>query len=80
MSFLDITRGDSPLVLGLPHTGTDLPGELAAALNDTGRALADTDWHIHLLYEGLAPEVTTVRTRIHRYAIDVNRDPGGVSL
>ncbi|MCV6592737.1 MAG: N-formylglutamate deformylase [Silicimonas sp.] len=80
MSFLDITRGESPLVLGLPHTGTDLPGELADALNGTGRALADTDWHIHLLYEGLAPEVTTVRTRIHRYAIDVNRDPGGVSL
>lgn len=80
MSFLDITRGDSPLVLGLPHTGTELPPQISRALNETGQALADTDWHIHQLYEGLVPGLTTVRTRIHRYAIDVNRDPEGVSL
>ncbi|MGI3170412.1 N-formylglutamate deformylase [Pseudooceanicola sp. C21-150M6] len=80
MSFLEITRGESPLVLGLPHTGTELPEDVAAGLNDTGRAIADTDWHIHELYAGLAKGVTTVRTRIHRYAIDVNRDPSGASL
>jgi formiminoglutamase len=77
---IEIARGDSPLVLGLPHTGTDLPEDVAAALNDTGRALADTDWHVHRLYDGLVPDVTTVRTRIHRYVIDVNRDPSGASL
>jgi N-formylglutamate deformylase len=80
MSFLEITRGQSPLVLGLPHTGTDLPDDVAGKLNATGRALADTDWHIHTLYAGLVPDVTTIRTRIHRYAIDANRDPSGVSL
>ena len=80
MSFLEVKRGESPLVLGLPHTGTELPDGIEAALNDTGRVLADTDWHIHDLYEGLIPDVTTVRTRIHRYAIDVNRDPLGESL
>ena len=77
---IDITRGTSPLVLGLPHTGTEVPGDILDKLNETGRALADTDWHIHDLYAGLIPEATTVRTRIHRYVIDVNRDPGGVSL
>ncbi|MHA3914097.1 N-formylglutamate deformylase [Halovulum sp. GXIMD14793] len=80
MSFLEITQGDSPLILGLPHTGTELPEQVAEALNERGRALADTDWHIHQLYDGLVPDVTTVRTCIHRYAIDVNRDPAGVSL
>ena len=78
--FLEITRGDSPLVLGLPHTGTTLPPDIAARLNATGRAIADTDWHIHDLYPGLVSGVTTVRTTIHRYAIDVNRDPTGASL
>lgn len=78
--FLEITRGDSPVVLSLPHTGTDLPPDIAGRLNETGRALADTDWHIHRLYADLLPGATTVRTRIHRYAIDVNRDPSGVSL
>ncbi len=80
VSFLEITRGDSPLVLGLPHTGTDLPDDCADRLNATGLALADTDWHIHELYAGLLPDLTMVRTRVHRYAIDVNRDPSGQSL
>lgn len=77
---IEITQGAGPLVLGLPHTGTDLPPEVALRLNDRGRAIADTDWHIHDLYAGLAADITTVRTPIHRYAIDVNRDPAGESL
>lgn len=80
MNFLEVIKGSSPVILGLPHTGTDLPEDIAVGLNDTGRALADTDWHIHVLYDELLPNVTSVRTRIHRYAIDVNRDPSGVSL
>ena len=67
-------------MLGLPHTGTELPNKVASQLNATGLALADTDWHIHELYDGLAPDATTVRTTIHRYVIDVNRDPAGRSL
>jgi len=80
MTLLDITQGDSPLVLGLPHTGTDVPEDIAKQLNTRGRALTDTDWHIHTLYAGLLSGVTTVRTRIHRYVIDANRDPSGESL
>lgn len=77
---IEVTQGSSPLVLGLPHTGNDVPAEVARHLNDRGQALADTDWHIHDLYAGLVEGVTTVRTPIHRYVIDVNRDPEGVSL
>jgi len=77
---IEVYQGSSPLVLGLPHTGTEVPEDIRANLNARGRGLADTDWHIHDLYAGLAEGVTTVRTPIHRYAIDVNRDPSGVSL
>ena len=80
MSFLEITQGPSPLVLGLPHTGTDIPPDCAARLNARGAQITDTDWHIHTLYDGLIPGVTTVRTTIHRYVIDANRDPSGASL
>uniref|UniRef100_UPI00355A7E7C N-formylglutamate amidohydrolase n=1 Tax=Hyphomonas atlantica TaxID=1280948 RepID=UPI00355A7E7C len=80
MTFLEISPADSPLVIGLPHTGLDLPEDVRDALNETGRAVTDTDWHIHELYEGLVENVTTVRTLIHRYTIDVNRDPSGASL
>jgi formiminoglutamase len=77
---IEVSEGESPLVLGLPHTGTDTPEDCLERLNETGRALADTDWHIHDLYAGLVPGATTVRTTIHRYVIDANRDPSGASL
>jgi len=77
---VEVTHGTSPLVLGLPHTGTDLPEDVGNEFNEVGQALADTDWHIHKLYAGLVPGISTVRTPVHRYVIDVNRDPGGQSL
>ena len=80
MSFFEIKQGSSPVILGFPHTGTDVPPAIWERLNDNGRILADTDWHIHRLYDGLLPEVTTVRATFHRYVIDANRDPEGVSL
>lgn len=79
-NIVTIRRGNSPLVLASPHAGTFLPADVAAMLNDTGRALADTDWHIDWLYDDLAPEATVVSARFHRYVIDANRDPSGQSL
>jgi N-formylglutamate deformylase len=75
-----VTKGDSPVILGLPHGGTFVPDTLMARLNDRGRALSDTDWHIAQLYQGVLPGVTTVEATFHRYVIDANRDPAGTSL
>ncbi|WP_306120826.1 MULTISPECIES: N-formylglutamate deformylase [unclassified Roseitalea] len=80
MSAIEVHRGNGPVVLGLPHTGTDIPAEVCSQLNAAGLAVADTDWHVHDLYAGLLPDVTTVRTLVSRYVIDVNRDPSGRSL
>lgn len=80
MNAFEVHHGSSPVILGLPHTGTDVPEDIWARLNDNGRILADTDWHIHKLYDGLLDNVTTVRATFHRYCIDANRDPAGVSL
>jgi len=80
MKPVDVVQGDGPILLGLPHTGTYLPPKVGAALNARGRGLGDTDWHIEALYDGLLGGVTTVRATFHRYVIDANRDPAGVSL
>ena len=80
MNPVEVVRGDGPVVLGLPHTGTHVPQDVARALNETGRALADTDWHVDRLYDGLVDGATTVRATFHRYVIDANRDPAGASL
>ena len=54
---VELNRGSSPVILGLPHTGTHVPDDIRAKLNETGRKLTDTDWHIHELYRGLLPDV-----------------------
>lgn len=80
MAVFEITQGSSPIILAFPHTGTDVPSEIWNRLNDNGKLLADTDWHIHELYSGLLADATAVRATFHRYVIDANRDPSGVSL
>ena len=80
MAVFEVKQGTSPVILAFPHTGTDVPPAIWDRLNDNGKLLADTDWHIHDLYAGLLPDATTVRATFHRYVIDANRDPAGVSL
>ncbi len=77
---VEVRRGDSPVVLGLPHSATALPADIIDRLNARGRALADTDWHVDRLYDGLLPGATVVRAGFHRYVIDANRAPDGASL
>jgi formiminoglutamase len=81
MSFLEVDRGTAPLLVSLPHTGTEVPEEILADLVSRERALRDTDWFVHELY-GFVRDLgaTTVRTRVSRTVIDVNRDPSGASL
>ncbi|WP_120502429.1 N-formylglutamate deformylase [Roseovarius sp. EL26] len=80
MQVVTVQPGDSPIVLGQPHGGISVPDEILVRLNQNGRVLADTDWHIDRLYDGLLPGATVVQSHIHRYVIDANRDPQGVSL
>ncbi|GAB2184328.1 N-formylglutamate deformylase [Roseibium sp. LAB1] len=80
MQPVDVIRGDGPVVLGVPHAGTFVPEDIKARFNDIGLKLADTDWHVDRLYSDLLPGATMVKANFHRYVIDANRDPEGVSL
>lgn len=80
MKPVEVIPGDGPVVLGMPHCGTDIPVGIAAQLTKQGAALTDTDWHIDRLYADTAPDATIVRATFHRYVIDANRDPSGASL
>lgn len=75
-----VQQGQSPVILAMPHSGTYLPDDVLARLNDKGKILADTDWHIDRLFHDLVPDVTMVKATFHRYLIDANRDPVGLSL
>ena len=78
---VEIARGDAPLILSIPHTGTFIPPKIEADLISPWLARKDTDWHIERLYD-FAPEMgaTVIRATHSRTVIDVNRNPSGVSL
>ena len=79
--WLQIHRGEAPLIVSFPHTGTDIPAEIEKRLVSPWLGRKDADWWVDQLYDfarGLG--ATTVRTCVSRTVIDVNRDPSGASL
>ena len=79
--WLTVRRGEAPLLLSMPHTGTEIPAPLEQRFASPWLARKDADWWIDRLYDFAADlDATIVRTAISRSVIDVNRDPSGASL
>jgi len=73
--------GSIPLLVSMPHVGTDIPDEIAARLGPAAQSRADTDWHLVPLY-GFLQEMgaSTLSARWSRYAIDLNRPRENTNL
>lgn len=79
--WLTVRTGASPLIVSLPHTGTQIPPSIERQLTGPWLARKDADWWIDQLYDFAAGlDATIVHTAISRTVIDVNRDPSGASL
>lgn len=66
----------APVILSVPHSGTDFPAELRSQYRAEMTAeLDDTDWFVHDLYN-FAPElgITVIHAKYSRWVIDLNRD------
>lgn len=78
--WLHVERGATPLLLSMPHAGSELQG-LEGRLQSPWLARKDADWYVPELYDFASElDATIVRTDISRTVIDVNRDPTGQSL
>ena len=80
MNLYEFHRGTPPLLISIPHSGTELPEALAHRFTVTGRGMPDTDWHVHLLYDfarGLGASIITAN--YSRYVVDLNRSPDSAS-
>jgi N-formylglutamate amidohydrolase len=67
-------EGTTPLLISIPHVGTDLPTEVEAGLSDAARPLPDTDWHLTRLYDFAgALGASVLGARYSRFTIDLNR-------
>jgi N-formylglutamate deformylase len=75
MSF-QLHRGTAPLLVSIPHMGTEIPEALAARYAPRALAVEDTDWHLDRLYAFVRELGASVLTpRFSRYVIDLNRPP-----
>ncbi len=78
---VEVTRGSEPLLVSIPHTGTEIPPAIEADLVSPWLARKDSDWWVERLY-GFAASMgaTVIRATQSRTVIDVNRDPTGALL
>jgi N-formylglutamate deformylase len=71
-----LRRGNLPLLVSMPHIGTNLPGALRQRLDPRAQDVEDTDWHLAQLYDFLRPMgASALMPRYSRYVIDLNRPP-----
>tara|TARA_R110002072_G_scaffold259017_2_gene417698 strand:- start:1936 stop:2748 length:813 start_codon:yes stop_codon:yes gene_type:complete len=77
----DLHTGTEPLIVSIPHSGTELPDDLKARLTPAADGLPDTDWYVDRLY-AFARDLgaTIIKANYSRYVVDLNRDPTGASL
>ena len=71
-----------PIILSVPHCGTEFPQELRDHyLAEKMEAPDDTDWFVHDLYD-FASElgITILHAKYSRWVIDLNRDPQSAPL
>ncbi|MGE4436650.1 N-formylglutamate deformylase [Achromobacter sp.] len=75
------SRGTAPLLISIPHLGSQLPDAQRARMTKVGLQSGDTDWHLDTLYRFAdALGASVLGARYSRYVVDLNRPPNDESL
>lgn len=76
-----LKRGNAPLLISIPHSGTAVPEWLRPRLLPEASWLPDTDWFVDQLYDfAVELDVTILAASYTRYVVDLNRPPDDTSL
>ena len=69
-------RGTRPLLVSIPHLGTEIPQDLRGDYVPRALEVEDTDWHLDRLYD-FAREIgaSVLQPKFSRYVVDLNRPP-----
>lgn len=69
-------RGRTPLVVSVPHAGTEIAPELRERVVERALGVEDTDWYLDRLY-AFAKDLgaSLLLPRYSRYVVDLNRPP-----
>lgn len=67
-------RGDTALLISIPHDGRRLAPSQAERMTDVALDLPDTDWHVCKLYEfARSLGASIISANYSRYVVDLNR-------
>lgn len=73
--------GNTPLLVSIPHAGTDVPPAISERLTPAARLLPDTDWFVDRLYHWVTAQgAGLLVANYSRYVIDLNRPPDDAAL
>lgn len=71
-----LDRGSKPLLVSMPHIGTEIPPDLRDGYVPRALDAEDTDWHLARLYRNVSEiGASVLKPRYSRYVIDLNRPP-----
>ena len=74
-------RGNLPMLISIPHLGTQIPADIAATMTPTALRTDDCDWHLDRLYAfAKRMGASIIAPTYARYVIDLNRPPDGANL
>jgi N-formylglutamate deformylase len=80
MSF-QLTRGSVPLLVSIPHMGTEIPKDLQGGYMPRALAVEDADWHLDRLYAFVRDlGASVLQPHYARYVIDLNRPPDNAPM
>ncbi|RKR46171.1 N-formylglutamate deformylase [Paraburkholderia sp. BL17N1] len=74
-------QGSLPLLISIPHLGTQIPADIAATMTPAAQRTDDCDWHLDRLYAFAKRMGASILAPTYaRYVIDLNRPPDGANL
>jgi len=81
MSAFSFHAGTTPLLISIPHAGTDVPADIEKRFTPVGRELTDTDWYVDSLY-AFARDLgaSVLKANYSRYVVDLNRSSDSTPL
>lgn len=81
METCTLHQGTTPLLVSLPHDGSEIPEDISRRMVPAAQRSPDTDWHVGKLYD-FARELgaSIIKPRYSRYVVDLNRPSDGHAM
>jgi N-formylglutamate deformylase len=75
------SEGTRPILVSMPHNGTQIPQVIEQRMTDSAKRLVDTDWYLDQLYQFAHEQgCYLISPQFHRYVIDLNRPHDDANL